>query len=183
MHPPFERACAVLEGVPSTNGNVISRDIYVLDERVSDTDTVNLYVYTRTDTFSGSDDTLSVALKAKVPLTATGGISITGGKDAHCFMVASDAAVFAGTTAFDHAAVIDKNTLGISLTGGGGGPLTSLFVDDRGYVSVNSQNGFLVLTPEGHGTYSGGGHQLLVGTRRAVTLDDAKIARKGNRLR
>jgi len=178
MHPPFERACAVLEGLPSTNGNVISRDIYILDERASASDVASLYVYTRTDTFSNGGDTLSVVQKAKVPLTFSG-FNVTGGEGARCSMVASDVSVFAGTTASDHVGVVNKSTLGVTLTGGGG-PLVSLFVDERGYVSVDARDGFLIVTPDGRGAFSGGGHEFLVGTRRALTLDDVKTVRQGN---
>src|SRR5262249_12091986 len=60
MSPPFEQACAVLEGTPKTKNNVVRRDIYVLDKRTSKTDPAMLYIYTRSDTITDSSDTVQV---------------------------------------------------------------------------------------------------------------------------
>ena len=54
MSPPFEQACAVLEGTPKQKGDKVTRDLYVLDKRTSKTDPAMLYVYTRVDTITNS---------------------------------------------------------------------------------------------------------------------------------
>jgi hypothetical protein len=61
----FESGCAVLEGAPHTKGNVVTRAIYVLDRRVSDSDPVTLFVYTRTDTITDSLDTVFVGWRGR----------------------------------------------------------------------------------------------------------------------
>jgi hypothetical protein len=160
LTPPFEQACALLEGTPKTVGNVMTRDIYVLDKRNSKTAAVQLYVYTRTDTFGANSDTVDVELTKQIAL------AVVGGKKAGCAMAANDAAVYAGTTASANVAVIDKKTL-TATSFQGQGLLLALTADERGGIAVDSEQGFGIIPYDGVGGQGGGGQAYLVGTRNA----------------
>jgi hypothetical protein len=126
----FESGCAVLEGAPHTKGNVVTRGIYVLDRRVSDSDPVTLFVYTRTDTITDSFDTVFVGLERQVPL------GITGGKHAKCRMAGNHSFVYAGTDLIEFAVSVNKSDFTVTQVGGAN--TTSITADQRGYVAVNS---------------------------------------------
>ncbi len=160
MSPPFEQACAVLEGTPKTRRNVVSRDIYVLDKRTSASDPATLYVYTRADTITDSYDSVQVTLKKQIPL------GVTGGSSANCFMVASDAFVYASTDASATIGVVDQKALTVSPLSGSG-LVTGMTADERGYVAVNFQGEFGIADPTGRFEQSGGGHEDVVSTRNA----------------
>jgi hypothetical protein len=158
MSPPFEQACAVLEGSPKQKSNKVSRDLYVLDKRTSKTDPVMLYVYTRTDTITDTSDSIQLSLKEQIPLP------MTGGSKSHCYMVANDAFVYAGTDASATLGVVDKKTLAANPLSGGG-LLSSLTADARGYIAMDFGGSFAIFDPNGGGVQSGGGVNYLVNTR------------------
>lgn len=161
MSPPFEQACAVLEGTPKQKGNVVTRAIYVLDKRTSKTDPVTLYVYTRTDTITDSFDTVNVTLKTQIPMSG-----VTGGSKSKCFMAAGDSFLYAGTDASLQAGVVDKAALTVSPLSGSG-TLTAITADERGYIAVDFQGEFGIADPQGGFVQSGGGHEDVVSTRNA----------------
>jgi hypothetical protein len=134
---PFEHACAVMEGVEKTKGDVVSRAIYVLDKRATKKAPLQLYVYERTDTINGAYDTVHVSLTKQVSL------GITGGPSSRCTMAGNPGYVFAGTDASNAAAVIDKTTLAASESGGFG-TLVSVTADDHGFVAVHFADGFYI---------------------------------------
>jgi hypothetical protein len=160
MSPPFEQACAVLEGKPRQKDDKVTRDLYVLDKRTLKTDPAMLYVYTRVDTISDTYDSIQVTLKQQIPLAATGGTR------SHCFMAANDAFVYAGTDASATLGVVDKKALTASPLNGGG-LLSNLTADERGYIAMDFQGTFAIFDPTGNGVESGGGLNYLVGTRNA----------------
>jgi hypothetical protein len=159
---PFEQACAVLEGTPKINKkNVMTRAIYVLDKRTSNTAPINLYVYKRTDTLTDSYDTVQVTLVQSVPL------GLTGGASSHCSLAGNLDYVYAATDQDTTAAGINKTTLAVSQLGGFSPPstITSITADDRGYVSLHFGEGFYVFAPDGSGEEDGGGAADMVNSR------------------
>jgi hypothetical protein len=163
MKPPFEGACAVLEGAPSTQGNVVTRSVYVLDKRTAEGTATNLYVFTRTDTFSENSVAVNIVQTAKIPLSSI------GGKKSSCLMAANDSFIYAGTTASSVVNSIDKNSFSVGgIAGEGLSTAVSINADDRGYVAINFQNGCEVVNPSGLIMLSGGGNVGgLSGTRNA----------------
>ncbi len=160
MSAPFEQACAVLEGTPKQKKTVVTRDIYVLDKRTSKTDPVMLYVYTRADTISDSYDSVSVTLKQQIALPTTGGVK------SNCYMVANDSFVYAGTDASGTIGVVDKKALTANPLNGGGN-LSSLTADARGYIAMDFGGSFAIFDPNGGNVESGGGTGYVVQTRSA----------------
>ncbi|MBV9063123.1 MAG: hypothetical protein JOY77_09385 [Alphaproteobacteria bacterium] len=160
MSPPFEQACAVLEGTPKYKDNVVTRAIYVLDKRTSKTDPAMLYVYTRSDTITADSVSIEVTLKKQIPLDVTGGVK------SHCFMVAGESFLYAATDASTQVGVVDKKAL-TETPLHGSGLVTRLTADERGYVAVNFQGSFGIASPEGGFVESGGGNEYEVSTRNA----------------
>jgi hypothetical protein len=105
---PFNRACAILEGTPSTKGDILTRSVYVLDEGNGDSGTVVLYIYKRTDTITSSGGELSDV--ETIVLHRKGVLSLTSQAGAVCYMAANGTSVFASTNANDQASMINKKT-------------------------------------------------------------------------
>jgi len=164
LSPPFEQACAVLEGTSKQQDHVVTRQIYVLDKRTSSSAPIMLYVYTRTDTITqGSYDNIQVSLTKQIPL------GLTGGTQSSCAMAANNAFVYAATSADTVAAAIDKNAYTVSAVGGFSPPahIVSITADERGYVSIHFDEGYYTFGPDGSGAGDGGGAADMVGTRNA----------------
>lgn len=140
---PFNRACAILEGAPSTNANVMTRSVYVLDAGNGNVNTVVLNVFTRTDTITTSGDTTNDAVtfalgqQVVLPLTSQAG--------AACYMAANDTSVFASTSANNIAAIVDKTTFSQSTVASyvalNNGPVTRITATDEGLVFVTFGTG------------------------------------------
>jgi hypothetical protein len=158
---PFGHACGVIEGKPKQKGDVVTRDIYVLDKGSQASSTALLDVYKRTDTITSTSDTIQATLTKSVSL------NLPGGPSTECSMGAGPSYVFAATTASTQAAAINISTLDVSLVGGFSPPsdVTSITADDRGYVSIQFGEGFYLFGPDGSGEEDGGGNAALVNTR------------------
>jgi hypothetical protein len=161
LRPPFEAACAVLQGTPNYNGDVVTRDIYVLDKRSSAKTAVQLYIYQRQDTITNSSDAISVTLEHTIALP------IKGGLNADCAMAGNNAAVYAGTTKDTVAVSIDKKTQVVKTLGGFSPPakLLAITADDRGYIALHFAGGFYIIDPKGNGGGDGGGSASMINTR------------------
>jgi hypothetical protein len=138
---PFGKPCSVLEGYQVRKGDVATRHVYVLDEGSTSSPTVVLNVYIRTDTYSTSDGTTTVATdyvlhhQLTLPLT-----SVTG---ATCYLAANSNKVFASTNQNIVAAVIDKTSLAISVTNPTGfeAPISGITATLTGDVFVSLGSG------------------------------------------
>src|SRR5271166_1572738 len=93
---PFNRVCAVVEGEPVTVGNTVTRSIYVLDGG-SNTSSVSLNVFKKTDIITDNADTVSITPSKKLTLP------LAGGSNALCTMAANDGFIFVGTNASPNA--------------------------------------------------------------------------------
>jgi hypothetical protein len=105
---PFNNACAILQGLPETKGNVMTRDVYVLDGGTSSTN-ATLYVYARKDTITSSDGQTNDAVT--VVLSHTVSLPLNGAANATCYMAANESLIFAGTSANLSADLIYKSNL------------------------------------------------------------------------
>jgi hypothetical protein len=161
LDPPFDYACGVLQGKPKTDGDTMTRAIYILDKRTSTTADMMLYVYERKDVIQNGEDSVSATLKATVDLEMTGGAS------ADCMLAGNDNYVYAGTNAGAGVAVVDKrNNEGGHIAGRSpSDSLVSITADDRGYVAVNSTDGFYVVDPHGNDEEDGGGNAAMINER------------------
>jgi hypothetical protein len=142
-----------VEGSSKTKGDVVTRDVYILDRRSSKTAPIILYVYKRTDTITSSYDSVQVSLLKTVPL------GLLGGPGSQCLMAANDSYVYVGTTVNTNAVSVSKTDFTIGSLGGFSPPenLKSITADDRGYVSIEFDGGFYLVGPNGGGEEDGGG--------------------------
>ncbi len=164
---PFVGVGAMMEGLPSVNGHVVTRAIYVVD---SGRASVRLYVYKKVDTLTPSYDTTTVTLARFVTLP------LTGGSTALCSMAANNGFLFIGTDQSPQAVEVRKSDLNITQVGGFFPPInvTAITADQYGYVTVtqgdsNSGSGFYVFGPNGAGLGDGGGADFMLGTMQAVS--------------
>jgi hypothetical protein len=170
---PFNSVGAVLEGLPSTDKttNTVTRDIYVLDTAAGPNKVgVNLYVYSRTDIISASDDSITVVLTDTVALPLIGSTAATAS------MAANSGRLYIGTNKSPQAVVVLKKTLAFTQIGGFSPPVnvSSITADEYGFVTVTfgsfngTSNGFYVYGPDGSGQGDGGGAAFTVSTAQAV---------------
>ncbi|MBZ5599529.1 MAG: hypothetical protein LAN83_14555 [Acidobacteriia bacterium] len=169
---PFGRGGALMEGNPSTNGNTVTRAIYVVDIASGSTGNgVTLYVYKKTDTVTTSSDTVTVTLLRTVNLP------LTGGSTALCSMAANNRFIFIGTDQSPQAVRVQKNNLSTLLVGGFSPPInvTSITADKYGYVTVTfggftgGESGNYIFGPDGSGVGDGGGAWFMLNTVTGVS--------------
>jgi hypothetical protein len=140
---PFSRACAILEGKPHTNGNVMTRSVFVLDAGNGAPNTVVLHVHTRTDTITSSggvtSDVETIVPRRQVVLSL---ISQVGNV---CYMAANDISVFASTSANNQASIVNKTTFAEttiqSYVTNYNSPVTQITAADEGVVFVTFGTG------------------------------------------
>jgi hypothetical protein len=140
---PFDRACAILEGKPHTQGDVMTRSVYVLDAGNGDPSTVVLHIYTRTDTITSSGGVAS-DVETIVP-RRTVVLSLTSQAGAVCYMAANDTSVFASTGANNQASIINKKTFAETIIQSyvttTDSPVTQITAADQGIVFVTFGTG------------------------------------------
>ena len=163
---PIGGACAVLESATRTKGDVVTREIYVLDRGQEKNSPLMLAVFKRTDTISSSEDSISVTHVSNVPL------GIPGGSNAKCVMAGNDTDVYAGTDQDGSVVTVSKSTLTVLDVPRPGRfkrstSVLSLTADSRGYIAVSTENGFYVINPQGGDEEDGGGAAYLVNTLQA----------------
>ncbi len=102
---PFGRVGALLESEASESGNVVTREVYVIDTAAgSSGDAVELSVYKKTDTVTASDDTVEVTFLRSVSLP------LRGGAHANCYLAGSNAYLYVATDTGATAAQIKKGS-------------------------------------------------------------------------
>jgi hypothetical protein len=132
---PFSQACAILEGHPTTAGDIVTRRVYILDAGDGTSNTAMLHIFKKTDsitTVNGatSDAVQFIAEKSIVlPLSSNAGAS--------CYMAANNTSVFAATNFDVFPAIVDKNTLVASSgTLGVSSRINQITATDKGDVFV-----------------------------------------------
>jgi hypothetical protein len=165
---PFARVCAVMEGRPVTVGNTVTRSLYVLDGG-SDTSSVSLSVFKKTDTITNNSDTVSITPSKTLTLP------LTGGSNALCSMAANDGFIFVGTNASPNALKVNKLTYSLTRAGAFSLPVTAITANDYGYVTVTQEaatqgSGFSVYGPNGMLQEDGGGAPFIPNTTNAYLL-------------
>ena len=170
---PFNSVGAVLEGLPFTDRttNTVTRDIYVVDSAAGPNKVgVNLYVYSRTDIISSTDDSVTVVL------TNTVALPLVGSTSAITSMAANQGHLYIGTNLTPQAVAVDKKTLAFTQISGFSPPVnvSSISADQYGFVTITfgsfnePNNGFIIFGPTGAGQGDGGGADFTVGTTTAV---------------
>jgi hypothetical protein len=131
---PFGRVGSMVEGYPTTVGNVVTRNLYVVDVAAGSTGfEVHLSVYKKADTISEAGGT------STIKLTKTVTLPLLGGATAVSFMAADRDYVFVGTDQEGMAVKVHKNSLAITIVSVfGTGKVFSITADDYGYVSVKA---------------------------------------------
>lgn len=169
---PFGHIGAMLEGRPSISGDTVTRQIYVLDvESGSASDGVSLFVYTKKDVVSASDDTVTVTLSRTVSLP------LVGGSGVHGSMASNKSYLYVGTDKSTQAASVRFGTWTITPIGGFSPPIpvASISSDAYAYITVTfgapggSFSGFIVFGPTGAAEEDGGGAEFMLNTSNAVT--------------
>jgi hypothetical protein len=159
---PFAGVGAILEGNPSVSGDVVTRAIYIVDS--GDESDVQLYVYKKTDTVTSSSDTVDVTLAKTISLPLTGGTKVL------TYMAANAKYLFIGTSLSTQGIRVTKSNLAVTLLGGFSPPIdvTSITVDEYGYVAVTQAGGFSLYGPDGGEEEDGGGTSFTVGTAQSL---------------
>lgn len=145
---PFIRACAILQGTPSTSGDTMVRAIYVLDAGNEVSDNVTLHVYTRTDIINSSGGQLSdaVTITPKKALHLSALVSKAG---VTCYMAANETSVFASTSANQEASIVNKESFAQS-------SISSLVTDYADAVSqITATSEGIVFVTFGKGPHAG----------------------------
>ncbi len=160
---PFVGVGAMLESNPSVKGDVVTREIYVVDS--GSADSVKLYVYKKTDTVTADTDMVVVTLARTVTLP------LTGGSTALVSMAANNSFLFIGTNLSSEAMEVRKSNFTITQIGGFSPPsnVTSITSDEYGYVTVTQGDVFTVLGPDGLLQEDGGGTDFMLGTTQALS--------------
>lgn len=103
---PFGRVGAIIEGKASESGDVVTRDVYVIDTASgASADAVTLSVYKKTDTVTASDDTVEVSLVRSVPLP------LKGGAHANCYVAGGTTYLYVATDKGPTAVQVTKGSL------------------------------------------------------------------------
>ena len=169
---PFGHIGAMLEGQPAVNGSTVTREIYVLDTASGTAaNGVTLYVYTKTDVVSSSDDQASTTLTQTVPLPL-----LVGGSTVTAYMAANSVNLYVGTNQSTSAVSIVKDQWTTRSIGGFSPPLTvgGITANAYGYVTVTfgavggEFSGFYVFGPTGAPEEDGGGAQFSLNNINAV---------------
>ena len=160
----FIRVCAVLEGKPKVQGNVWTRDIYVLDKAHREEGSqVHLYIYTRTDTFGSGGDDVSIVQNHKL----TVGVGSHGLGNGDCMMAQNDKFLFVGVNGGGYQE-INRHTFEMSTTGQ---LIYFLTADNNGYVTAGSINGeFYTYDKDGNLVQNGGGASVMTDTKNAPSF-------------
>jgi hypothetical protein len=175
---PFNSACAIVEGTPTTKGDVLTRSVYVMDAGNGDANTVVLYIYTRTDTITSSGGVTS-DVETIVP-HRTVVLSLTSQVGSACYMAANDTGIFAGTSSNNQAAIVNKKTFAqttiqsyvtdtsdsvTAITASGGGIVFVTFGTgpNAGFAEFNNESQYLAA-----GQYFN--FTVLAGTQNATTF-------------
>ncbi|MGA7695153.1 MAG: hypothetical protein WCA76_08985 [Candidatus Sulfotelmatobacter sp.] len=156
---PFVAIGAMLEGIPSVASDVVTRAIYIVD---SGANPVKLYVYSKTDTVSASEDAVSVTLTKTITLPLTGGSNISAS------MAANNKFLFIGTDEGTLAVKVNKSNLVVTKLEEFSAATLSITSDQYGYVTIAQVGGFTLYGPDGDVEEDGGGSQFMIGTTQAV---------------
>ncbi len=161
---------AMLESNPSVKGNVVTRNIYVVDS--GSATSVKLYVYRKVDTVTADSDTVTITH------TRTVSLPLTGGSTAQCSMAANNKFLFIGTDQGELAAMVQKSNFAVTEVGLIDAPgVTSITADQYGYVTITlGTSGFTVYDPNGNAQEDGGGGEFMLGTTQAVSLAKLLVA-------
>jgi len=168
------RPCAILEGPSVTDGDTITRNIFVLDSGDGSSAGVTLDVFQRTYAFSGNEYmTVTSKLLDAIPLP------LVSGADLSCSMAANSGFVYAGTSASKQVAQISLTTYVVLNVGGTSPPLpvTQITGNSAGYVVVTfgegtgfGQSGFDIFGPDGSVLQHGSGEVFTGNPLNGITL-------------
>lgn len=163
---PVGRIGAVIEGAPGTQGNTVTRDVYIVDMAGGSAGTgVILDVYQKADTIEATTVVSTVKFLKSVSLPLVGGPGVA------CYLAGNGAFLYVGTSASTKAVQVHKGGLTLQSTGEFTPALnvTGITVNDYGYVSVNFGGpgfgtGFYQFAPNGQLSSLGGGNDFLLST-------------------
>jgi hypothetical protein len=139
----FESLCAIIDSVPMTRKNVMTRNTFFFDRRSDPEAPVRLQIFKRTDEFEPSFVRPRIEHKKRLSL------AIPGGPDAGCLMAGNAKFVFAGTTSSGDVGMVDRETLGVTAIAGSKGRLRAITADDFGYVVTRFEQGAEIRDPTG----------------------------------
>jgi hypothetical protein len=167
---PFGNVGALLEGSPKTKGNTVTRELYIVDTLAGSVNSIILYVYTKVDTITPNNDSVTITL------TKTVSLPLIGGKGVSCFMAGNSKFIFIGTNQSSRAVEVEKSDLKYSYTLGYGElNVFAITSDAYGYVSVmygDLLNGaFFIYSPNGELELGGAGTNFMLSTTAGVSTN------------
>jgi len=153
----LDGACSILEGPPTTKGNLTTQLIYVLQTGSDADPVVRLKVYKKNITIQPNNIVLAIALQRSVNI-----LSLTGGSNLTCSMAANSTSIFLGTSTGTHAVQLNKKNFVGRPFGKSLPPerLTGITASEEGYVTVyfGGKGGasFYLFGPNGQSVEFGG---------------------------
>jgi hypothetical protein len=171
---PFGNVGALMEGNPSTNGNTVTRALYIVDVGTgSGVNAIKLYIYKKVDTITPPNDSVTITLTKTVQLPLVGGTSTS------CFMAANSSFLFIGTNQSPQAVSVKKSNFAVTqlFEGAVGVNVSSITTDKYGDVTVTQGNGvgnppvfaFAVFGPNGELEEDGGGASYILNTATGLS--------------
>jgi hypothetical protein len=164
---PFVSVGAMVEGNPSVKGEVVTREIYVVDSGGS---SVKLYVYKKVDTITSTFDTTTVTLSRTLTLP------LTGSTTALCSMAANNGFLFIGTNQNPVVVEINKSTFAVTQYNIFEPGINTIAItsDQYGFVTIaqgtpGGDSGLIVFGPNGKMEEDGGGADFMLGTQQGIS--------------
>ncbi len=175
---PFGRVGAFIQGKASPSGDVVTREIYVIDvESGTDRNGVTLSEWKKTDTVSASSDSVELTFIRSVSLP------LTGGHKANCYLVGTNSFLYVGTDQGAIAVQVRKSNLELNPIGGvGGNSISGITVTDEDYVAISYGGpnelgaSFQSFDPAGSLSAVGGGYSVFLNSRIGLPTFDIPIA-------
>ena len=162
----YGHLCAIFESAETGTTYDNKQRIYALDSNATGKKDVVLHILTKSimvDQSGYAHTTFTPFKDLSLPLI--------GGNTVKCYASINRVAIIAGTSDSTQAAYVQRKSLVVSSIGGFSPPetVTGVTVDAAGYISVNFQDGFYLIGPDGSGLEDGGGNAYLVPGGNALT--------------
>jgi hypothetical protein len=172
---PFGHVGAMSEGDAHIVGDMINRDVYIVDVAGGTSGSeVLLYRYELTNAVNPPNDTVSIKQTGKIALPLIGGANV------RCSLAGNSAFLFIGTDQSTSAVRVTKKGSALQETGGfsNNPTVAAITVDDRGFIIVTFganaglPGGQITFGPDGNAVGDGGGASFTLPSGQGISTKD-----------
>ncbi len=162
----FGRLCAIVSDGNAGTTFDSTQKIYALDSNATGKNDVVLHYLTRRISVDATGYAYTTFKDVKDV-----GLPLVGGNKVSCYAADNAAVIVAGTNTSTGAAVVRKNSLAVSNSGGFSPPATLIGItaDASGNIAINFNGGFELIGPTGSGLADGGGNGYVLPLHNALT--------------